>query len=589
MTPTAPRVRRAISRVLRGVVAAVVLALLAGCTSLPTDGPVVQSDRDARADDRRASDIDPRPPAPGASPSEIVTGFLDAMTAWPISTTTAKRYLTSSTAERWDPTRRTIVYDDLGPVRTAASAVQVSLDGAELLDASGSWKGPLSAAGSMLRMRLTLENGEYRIVDPTDALVVPSTWFQQRFRQVSLFFVDPLAQVVVPEPVFVPAGEQLATNLVTGLLSGPPASARGIVRTYLPPGLSVGLSVTVDEGVARVALVGDASGMSDDDVAPLLAQLAWTLRQVPDVRALRVTLDGRDLQVPGTSVQYPVSAAGAYDPAGESSTDRLFGLAAGRLVAGTGADLEPVTGPFGATGAGVVDVAVRPDGQTAAVVDAGGSRVQVGAVRDEPAGATARTVLRGGPFARPTWDVAGRLWVLEQRRGGAVVHLVEKGVARQVAVPGVTGAAVRRIVVSRDGTRLVSIVRGSGSAGDRVLASRVRSDTAGRVVDVGSPVVVREANGVTIADLAWSTPIRLALLVPTQGRQAAVVETRAADGATLDTDTLSTVLPGDVRSIAAAPGAGTPLVAVYDDRYYDPARQASVTLSTPVTSLHYAG
>ena len=57
---------------------------------------------------------------------------------------------------------------------------------------------------------MAIENGEWRIAEAPDALIVPETWFEQRFRQVSLYFFDPSAQILVPEPVFVPRGDQLA-------------------------------------------------------------------------------------------------------------------------------------------------------------------------------------------------------------------------------------------------------------------------------------------------------------------------------------------------------------------------------------------
>ena len=69
-----------------------------------------------------------------------------------------------------------------------------------------------------------------------DALVVRASWFNDRFRQASLYYFDPTAQVLVPEPVFVPVGGTFASDLVSALLAGPPeqlatSSARSFRRT----------------------------------------------------------------------------------------------------------------------------------------------------------------------------------------------------------------------------------------------------------------------------------------------------------------------------------------------------------------------
>ncbi len=352
--------------------------LLGGCVSLPTEGPVVDSDIIDADDSPRASDIDARPPAAGASRSEVVSGFLDAMTAWPVQINVAKQYLTEEAASSWNPERETVVYSDvpLAP-REAGNTVRVRLGAADTLDGAGAWRGAVSGDDLDLGFRLTVEGGEFRIADPADALVVPASWFQQRYRQVSLFYFDPIAQILVPEPVFVPQGDQLATSLVSGLLEGPPPRARGVVQSFVPRGLSVGLSVPVDDrGVADIDLVGDAPRLTAEESELMLAQLAWTLRQVPEITALRVSVGGESLPIPGGASQFPVDGGQAFDPAGDKATGLLFGLTRGRLVWGSSGNLVTATGPFGDEGAGLEAVAARPDAAVAAGVDAGGRRVR---------------------------------------------------------------------------------------------------------------------------------------------------------------------------------------------------------------------
>lgn len=575
-------------RVLPAALVALAL-LLAGCVSMPSTGPVVDVPVIGGGDTRRASDIDARPPGEGASRSDIVGGFLDAMTAWPVQINVAKKYLTDEAATGWNPERRTIVYTDAQPVRESGGTVQVRLSAADALDEAGAWTGALSGPDLQLDFRLTVEDGEYRIVDPMDALVVPVTWFQQRYRQVSLYYFDPIAQILVPEPVFVPQGDQLATSLVTGLMEGPPPRARGIVRSFLPRGLAVALSVPVDDkGVAEINLVGDAPRLTAEESELMLAQLAWTLRQDPSIRALRVTMGGRDLPIPGGASQFPVTGGEAFDPSGSSAASTLFGISRGQLVGGGAGDLSVASGPFGQTDAGLVAVAVRPDGRQAAGVDDGGRRVRVGPVRAEGAAAEARTVLTGGTYTRLSWDVAGRLWVLDQARGGARVWLVEGGRARQVVVRGITGRDARSLIVSRDGTRLVGVVRTTG--GDEVRSARVQIDGRGRVAGIRAPLLVRAAEGTQIEDLAWTTPVRVALLTTTAPGVLYEVEVIAVDGASVGVDSLSPIVSGRLVGLAAEPGEGTAMFAVYPDRYVSMVDQHEYPAgATPLTQLDFVG
>lgn len=570
--------------------AALALAVaLSGCVSLPTSGPVVESGGTNRTDTRRASDIDARPPATGATRTEVITGFLDAMTAWPIQTSVAKQYLTGEAAAGWNPEQETVIYSDSLPVRETAGSVSVQLTAADRLDQIGAWRGAMAKDELTLTFHLAIENGEFRIADPPDALVVPASWFRQRYRQVSLFYFDPLAQILVPEPVFVPLGDQLASSLVSALLSGPPPLARGIVRSFLPPGLTVGLSVPVDdEGVAHVTLVGEAPKVTAEEAELMLAQLAWTLRQDPSISALRVNLDGTDLPLPGGASQYSVESASAYGPAGPGSGHLVYGISRGRLVSGPLGELAVVTGAFGAEDAGLVAVAVRPDGERVAGVDLDGQRVRVGALRAAADDNGPVTVLAGGQYARPSWDSAGRLWILDRRSGKAVVWLVEGEKARQVDVAGVTGARARSLVVSRDGTRLIAVVRGPG--GDRVIGARIVLGARGKVSLTREASVVRPADGGRIADIAWTSPVQIGLLAPTSPGVLSEVDVVSADGATVGVDALSTIVTGRVIGFAASPVADTPMLAVYGDRYIDVVRQESYDAgSLPLTQLDYAG
>lgn len=565
----------------------VLAALVSGCVDLPRSGPVVDADLAGEQDADRASSIDARPPQPGDSRLEVVNGFLEAMMAWPISTNVAKQYLTDDAAEEWSPDA-TVIYTTLGRPREDGSTVSIRMRGAAALDESGAWRDELPMKRSMLRFRLTIEDGEFRILDPLDALVVRSSWFQQRYRQASLFFFDPAAEVLVPEPVFVPVAETFATNLVTALLAGPPARIQDVVRTFVPDRLSVELSVQVIDGVATLDLHGDAPSMSSAESGLMLAQLAATLRQEPSIVALRVSIGGEEVDVPGVAPEYAVTSADAFDPADTGSTGVLYGLRRGRLVVGGSSELQPVNGPLGYDAHRLATFAVAPSAKRVAAVTSDRHQVLVGPLRAGEDDRGVRTLVSDGTeLTRPTWDASGRLWLLDRGRSGARLLVADDGGLREVEVRGVTGTDARRVLISRDGTRLVALVGGGGE--DRLVTARIvigRHGTVERAV--GSTRIWSVRNAAAI-DVAWTGVAEVAVLTPARPGELFEVETVAADGATVGVDTLSSMVPGRVLGLAGEPYADTPIYAITRDALIDVRTGEHLPSVSRAREIDYAG
>lgn len=583
---TAPRPRRRLPRWVALLLVVALPAAYAGCVQMPDSGPIVSGHSESAADASMPSDIDPQPPQQGASRLDVVNGFLQAMTAWPVKTTVAKEYLTSDAAREWNPNGGTIVYDSSAPPSDDAGQVTVRLGGASRLDSTGAWRGPAPAGDHTLRFRVVREHGEYRIANPMDSMVVPSTWFQQRFGEIALYYFDPEAKYLVPEPVFVPQGDQLPTALVTALIAGPPRGLGGVVRTFVPPGLSVGLSVPVSaKGIAEVSLDGQQAQPSAEEAQLLLAQVATTLRQDPAITGFRVTLDERPVRARNGDSTLPIDFGSQFTASG-AATGNLFGIDRGRLVEGDPANLTPVPGPFGTPGRDLDSVAVEPAGDRAVgVTDGGRTAVQAPLSTGGPA---VRTLLTGATsLARPTADLAGRIWLLDRRSGGARIYCVQDGRADVVRVPGVSGADVRRLVVSRDGTRLVAVVH--RASGDEVRGARVATAPSGRVARVVHPFRVPVGAGQRIVDIGWASPTRLAILMPNRPGGLFQIEIVPADGSTVGADTLSTVIGGHVLGLAASPDPDQPTYAVLKNTLVDVRTRVSTQLAGSPTHVGYAG
>jgi hypothetical protein len=543
------------SRRIRCLLPAALLATLAsGCVSLPDSGRVrsVPTERSAVLDEG----IPYLPPGPsrGEEAPDVVRGFLDAMTASPLQLSTAREYLTEDAVKQWRPQRRVITYTSatLGAISDEA---ELDLGGAQWIDERGRWRGELPARQHAVRLPLEVEDGEWRIAAAPDAMLVPETWFAEHFQQVSLDFLDPGMRIIVPEPVFVPRGEQMATALVRGLIAGPPDPApAGLVSLLRGAGL-VGGAVTIEAGLATVALDGDGAVTTEESRELLAAQLAWTLRQVPIISSIRVRLGAAPLSLQGGLTEFPVGTGAAYDPRAARASDDLFGLRDGHLV-GVRGGAKPVaaTGPLGA-GIPLREVSVDLSGTSAAGVTASGEELVLAPVDDETGSAVRYPVRGAEDLAHPAWDADGRLWVLDRRRTGAVVSVLVDNRRTVVDVPGVSGEQVVDLLVSRDGSRLVAAVRRAG--GDVVTLSRLDWHTGQVRVSPARTIARLENTGSPIRDLAWRSPTEVLMLSALSARLSEV-RTVSVDGspARVRGAAPPELVRADVRRLVASPAEG---------------------------------
>ena len=588
-TTTAARRRTA------GVALALLGCLLAaGCVGLPESGPVVETTPTGVVEEPEAAAIDAVPPQPGASALAVVDGFLAAMTAYPVQTNVARQFLAQEAQTSWNPDEATITYADVTTPSAGTDGVSVTLGDPETLDAQGGWEGPLPEDERVLTFRMTIEDGEYRIREAPDALIVPAPWFAQRFRQVSLYFFDRTAQILVPEPVFVPRGEQLATTLIDGLLAGPGEDLTGIARSFLPSGLSVGLSVPVTaDGVAEISLVGEAGAQNPEVVEKMLAQLTWTLRQEPSIRAVRLAIGDEQVRLPGGVSEYAVDGAAEYDPTGYQASRLLYGLRNGLLVSGEPDALSPADGPLGVEDYGLRSVSVNLPATSAAGITADGSSVllaPVRAVAGEDGGGPVEEVVSGASdLLPPSWDFTDRLWLVDRAREGARVSFLEDGSLRAIVVPGVTGEDVRSFLVSRDATRFVAVVRTRGV--DRLQVGRVQVDFQGRVrrAVATRTLTLQDTDPLRITDIGWTSATAVALLSQVVPGELFEVRTVAVDGAPAGTESLSTTVNARVIALAGTPVEGGHQYAVTRDSVVDLSTGRVLVRGARVDSLDYVG
>lgn len=545
----------------RGMIAGVVSVLLAGllssCVTLPESGPV--EDADGAATEPPSSGRVPPPPKEDATSKEIVDGFLAAMTAKPVSTKVAKKYLMRASRSQWHPDREIITYTDAtvsysGPVR-------VRLEGAEQFNSRGAWVRQLTPAESTLEFKMGWEGSQRRIEEAPQALVVPRRWFDEQYVRQQVYFVDVAAQILVPEAVYVPRGAQLATSLVRSLLHGPPAGGQLISRSYLPK-VSSSSDVTVDvdsEGSAEIDLPGSGAPPSTEQIEMMVAQLQWTLRQDPSVLRLQVTVDGVPVTEPDG---VDVDGSQPYDPGYVFSPPGLYGIVGGRLgKIDDDKQWTPVEGAFGTADYQLGRVSVDLDGgQRAGVasVTTDGRTVYLAQLEDREA--KVEDVLSGTNVLSPAWDVSGRLWMVDRTPRGAKVWVYGGGRLREVTVPGISGKRVVDFLVSRDGTRLIAAV--SSATGDELLVSRVEHEFDGRVSGAtGARLMYAGTETVPFAvlDLAWRSPTDVLVLRKTPDASTQLSIVPLGTSVSEEADDFGEVMDQDMVEVAASPLSNSPI------------------------------
>lgn len=573
----------------RLIVVLVVAALASACAGIPSSGPVQKVADDADLG-QSAVRYSPARPAPDASPEQIVRGYLDAMLAFPASSRTASAFLTPAAARGWASSSRVLVYaepDVVGSqdrINRGESDTQlespVSVRLGFTVDAELDRQGRYTrrAKATALDYRLEQVKGQWRIANPQEGLLVNRKFFEDYYRTFNLFYFDRAAQRLVPDPVHLVVGDQLATTLMTSLTGGPPGDDEA-TRTFVPERSALRPSVPVSEdGVADVEFTQEFRDLTAAARDRLSAQIVSTLRQVPGVEGVQIVGRSTALTAGGEEVQ-PVQAWGGFGPS--TARGRAYAVVGGAVVEIDNGTPRPISGSWGKDARGARFIAVSEAG--VAGVLPGGNRVRL-TNRD---GTDAQTI-RGAGFIGPDWDSDGNLWLVDRAAAGTRVTVVDAAGARTIGASDVAGIEVDAFKVSPDGARYA--VTGGGSDADELYVGRVLRDAKDQVVALGAPKRVF-TSAQSPRSASWSSDTELMFLA--DSRAGVQVYQARIDGSetTSEVSRSGSLLP-EIGADTLAVGQGqSPVLYVTDelDRLWVLPPQGSWTAikTSEVTGLSY--
>ena len=450
---------------LRGVAAVAfvvaLLALLAGCISEPSGGPVISYSmtQGPGGQNQPLPQIIAQPPAAGWTPKQIVTGFLAASASFAGGQRIAREYLTTKENRAWTPNWSARVYRSGPNVGEAAftgtgsgrvATVTVGGSVQAFLSGTGGYLAPSASAtgrapGGPPIFRLQKVGDQWRISNAPPYLVLTSYSFQYDYQLRNLYFFDPTTSDLVPDPVYVPL-QATTASLMDGLvydLINPPGDwlSRGATSTSFPRKTTTIGDVTLNGGTAAVNL-GGAITKSANDVKlmqQVSAQLLWTLigsgGSGPAVQSVQLSVNGKPV-IPLGSDLNPVQQLrqSKYTPANGASSKFYYVDSAGDLLSRASSVSKPVK--VAHIGTGFTQIAVSPDKQ------------YVAAVKNE----SLFTGRVGGPLVRRagdgytslSWDPVDDLWATT---GDQIVMLSGAASPSQQA-----GKPIGVSVVNSDGT-----------------------------------------------------------------------------------------------------------------------------------------
>ncbi|MFT4030521.1 MAG: LpqB family beta-propeller domain-containing protein [Protaetiibacter sp.] len=480
-------------RAAAGLAAALAL-LLTGCVGIPTGGAVGSAPIDLDDD---GGDIITRadPPQRGATPSELLAGFLTAQRAPQGNYSVARQFLTDAFRTEWSPSERVLVSDTpIVPEQRSDTQFELQVSVDALVGSAGNYTELAEPEQQLLEYEFEQDaDGEWRISAAPAGILVSSNQFDRDFGAYPLYFYDPSGDYLVPDLRWFPQTSSRADRIVKELLAGQSAVYQnGVLVTAFPPDTKIDGGVTISQGAATVDLAGDIASQDQPTRWRMQQQLVASLSALSEVSSVQLTVGGFPVDV-GDGAHPDSTQAVRSDPLG--LTEGGFGYLTRDNVdriAGISQAVEELA-PLGATLGRSTSAAAVRSAQGAWIVAADGAPVLV----DDRAG-----------IIDPGLDERGYLWSAVGSSADSIVAVNAEGDRHTFASPNLDGQIVA-LDVSRDSARLIIATQTAGGP-ELTLVGIVR-DGNGAPVGLGEPLAVTVGSG-RMLDAAWVDASTVAVL-----------------------------------------------------------------------------
>jgi len=563
------------------------VVLLAGCASMPDSGDVSGVDSTPRQDTQVR--VFAMPPPDNAQPSDIVSGFLEALTSDDPSYSTARQYLTKAASQAWKPGLSSTVLAD-GPGidpnrlggREGSDDLSFTLTGAKVarVDAQQAYAPAQGSYNQPVHLTRDKKTKQWRIDTLPQGVVMGKSDFQRNYMAVNKYYfaTDTAAgtaaqPAAVADPVYVRRRVDPMTQMVRSLLNGPTHWLDPVVRTSFPTGTELQKGVTTltpdDQNKLTVPLNANAARVGARKCNEMAAQILFTLQTLtPAVDEIELRSGKTQLCSLAEERADDVASRGSAEHPGYvyflDNKSRLVRLAP--AANSTKPDLVP--GALGEGSRQLRSVAVSRQEDTAAAVSADGKNLYVASLASGSSLGDPVLVSHGKTekdrLTAPSWDANGDLWVADRDPGKPRLLLLEqgKGEPLEVKIPALDGQ-IQDVRVAADGVRIALVV----AKGDKtsLLIGRIeRRQDSGDARGSVSVLELRSASPEleNVTAMSWAGDSRLVVA----GREQGGLQTMRyvqADGSTPE-GPAPAALSG-IKEITATESDSLPMVAYSED------------------------
>ncbi|PTW91299.1 sporulation and spore germination protein [Microbacteriaceae bacterium MWH-Ta3] len=484
---------------MRRFVALVALSVLVltGCAALPMQGPVMVGGPILSGESEDFEFL-PSGPVEGATQQEILEGFIAAGSAAQNGYRIARSYLTEGAANEWNPAAETIVRTaqaDIG--LSGATALTYTFGVKARVSASGNYQAEAAGSKQTLEFRFQEVDGEWRISELPDVVVVSEVTFAAAFQEYTLYFYDTYRTHLIPDVrMFARQGDPVS-SVARAVIGGPSPYLSSAVGAFAATAKLVTTPVGVINGRATVDVSDEILSASAEDQRAMLTQMAASLQGIVGVAAVSFSVNQTSIDVTPASFT-AAELEPTVDPRPLVVVDGELGYLNDATLQSLDAHGEAIMG-LNPTSISTADSQISAVGTRSGVYRvAQNDVVRISAQR---------------PTVAPQIDSSGVVWWVNPSSPARVSTSGSQG-STSFGGSWPQTARITHMEVSRDNSRLAILVSVGGAT--HLYVSSIERDKAGFPMGLGIfrelPLSADSARG-----LAWASSTHIAIIIENAG------------------------------------------------------------------------